>query len=71
MRSQVALEWVDLAVYGGTRIGKPLLFLKDPDEKIGGGYGRPIYGVTPVVDLNAKKVIAVEDIGLGCCLCSG
>jgi primary-amine oxidase len=56
--------YFDEPEYGPLRIGKPLLFLKDSSDKIGGGYGRPIFGVTPVVDLNAKKVIAVEDIGI-------
>jgi primary-amine oxidase len=45
----------------GMRLARPLCFLRsDPTDN---GYARPIEGIRPVVDLNAMKVIRVEDYG--------
>ncbi len=44
------------------RLARPLCFLRaDPTDN---GYARPIEGLRPVVDLNAMKVIRVEDFGV-------
>lgn len=62
-----SLVMVDIwsAGYYGTeedrtrRLARPLCFLrKDPTDN---GYSRPIEGLRPVVDLNAMKVIRVEE----------
>jgi primary-amine oxidase len=43
------------------RLARPLCFLRsDPTDN---GYARPIEGLRPVVDLNAMKVIRVEEYG--------
>jgi primary-amine oxidase len=43
------------------RLARPLCFLRmDPTDN---GYAKPIEGLRPVVDLNAMKVIRVEDHG--------
>src|SRR3954453_23789594 len=43
------------------RLARPLCFVRaDPTDN---GYARPIEGLRPVVDLNAMKVIRVEDYG--------
>jgi primary-amine oxidase len=43
------------------RLARPLCFLRtDPTDN---GYAKPIEGLRPVVDLNAMKVIRVEDYG--------
>ncbi len=43
------------------RLARPLCFLRtDPTDN---GYARPIEGIRPVVDLNAMKVIRVEEYG--------
>jgi primary-amine oxidase len=54
----------------GMRLARPLCFVRsDPTDN---GYVRPIEGIRPVVDLNAMKVIRVEEYGhwplppLGC-----
>ncbi|HSQ54397.1 MAG TPA: primary-amine oxidase [Gemmata sp.] len=45
----------------GMRLARPLCFVRnDPTDN---GYVRPIEGIRPVVDLNAMKVIRVEDYG--------
>jgi primary-amine oxidase len=43
----------------GMRLARPLCFVRsDPTDN---GYARPIEGIRPVVDLNAMKVIRVEE----------
>jgi primary-amine oxidase len=43
------------------RLARPLCFLRaDPTDN---GYARPIEGLRPVVDLNAMKVVRVEEYG--------
>jgi primary-amine oxidase len=43
------------------RLARPLCFLRtDPTDN---GYARPIEGIRPVVDLNAMKVIRIEEHG--------
>jgi len=43
------------------RLARPLCFLRmDPTDN---GYAKPIEGLRPVVDLNAMKVLRVEDYG--------
>ncbi len=43
------------------RLARPLCFLRtDPTDN---GYAKPIEGLRPVVDLNAMKVIRVEEHG--------
>ena len=43
------------------RLARPLCFLRtDPTDN---GYAKPIEGLRPVVDLNAMKVIRVEEYG--------
>jgi primary-amine oxidase len=45
----------------GMRLARPLCFVRcDPTDN---GYARPIEGIRPVVDLNAMKVIRVEEYG--------
>lgn len=45
----------------GMRLARPLCFLRtDPTDN---GYVRPIEGLRPVVDLNAMRVVRVEDYG--------
>jgi primary-amine oxidase len=45
----------------GMRLARPLCFVRsDPTDN---GYARPIEGIRPVVDLNAMKVIRVEEFG--------
>jgi primary-amine oxidase len=45
----------------GKRLARPLCFVRsDPTDN---GYARPIEGIRPVVDLNAMKVIRVEEYG--------
>jgi primary-amine oxidase len=45
----------------GKRLARPLCFVRsDPTDN---GYARPIEGIRPVVDLNAMKVIRVEEFG--------
>src|SRR5262245_26847836 len=45
----------------GMRLARPLCFVRtDPTDN---GYVRPIEGIRPVVDLNAMKVIRVEEYG--------
>ena len=45
----------------GRRLARPLCFLRaDPTDN---GYVRPIEGLRPVVDLNAMRVLRVEDHG--------
>lgn len=44
-----------------TRLARPLCFVRaDPTDN---GYARPIEGIRPVVDLNAMRVIRVEEYG--------
>ena len=46
---------------GRPAAGQPLCFLRaDPTDN---GYARPIEGIRPVVDLNAMKVVRVEEYG--------
>jgi primary-amine oxidase len=46
---------------GSQRLARPLCFLRsDPTDN---GYARPIEGIRPVVDLNAMRVIRVEQYG--------
>ena len=51
-------------VYATERIAKPVLFARDESDTLAFGYGRPIEGLTPVIDLNKKKIIAIEDLGV-------
>eukprot|EP01117_Protostelium_nocturnum_P004118 TRINITY_DN1540_c0_g1_i2.p1 TRINITY_DN1540_c0_g1~~TRINITY_DN1540_c0_g1_i2.p1 ORF type:complete len:557 (-),score=174.36 TRINITY_DN1540_c0_g1_i2:190-1860(-) len=44
------------------RIAKPILYLRDETDTIAYGYGRPIEGLTPVIDLYQQKIIAIEDL---------
>jgi primary-amine oxidase len=45
----------------GMRLARPLCFVRaDPTDN---GYVRPIEGIRPVVDLNAMKVVRVEEYG--------
>ena len=45
----------------GMRLARPLCFVRnDPTDN---GYVRPIEGIRPVVDLNAMKVLRVEEYG--------
>ncbi len=45
----------------GMRLARPLCFVRsDPTDN---GYARPIEGIRPVVDLNAMRVIRVEEFG--------
>lgn len=45
----------------GMRLARPLCFVRtDPTDN---GYVRPIEGIRPVVDLNAMKVIRIEEYG--------
>ena len=46
------------------RLAKPVLYVRDESDRISFGYGRPIEGLTPVIDLNARKIIEIEDLGL-------
>jgi primary-amine oxidase len=46
------------------RIAKPILYARDETDTISFGYGRPIEGLTPVIDLNNKCIIAIEDLGV-------
>ena len=45
------------------RIAKPILYARDETDTISFGYGRPIEGLTPVIDLNARRIVAIEDLG--------
>ncbi|MEO8204973.1 MAG: primary-amine oxidase [Chthoniobacterales bacterium] len=44
-----------------TRLARPLCFVRA--DATDNGYARPIEGLRPVVDLNAMKVLRVEDFG--------
>jgi len=45
----------------GMRLARPLCFVRsDPTDN---GYARPIEGIRPIVDLNAMKVVRVEEYG--------
>jgi primary-amine oxidase len=45
----------------GQRLTRPLCFVRtDPGDN---GYARPIEGIRPVVDLNAMKVVRIEEYG--------
>jgi hypothetical protein len=46
------------------RIAKPILYARDESDTLSYGYGRPIEGLTPVIDLDEEKIISVEDLGL-------
>ncbi len=46
----------------GQRLTRPLCFVRtDPGDN---GYARPIEGIRPVVDLNAMKVLRIEEYGV-------
>jgi primary-amine oxidase len=45
------------------RIAKPILYARDETDTLSYGYGRPIEGLTPVIDLNKKEIIEIEDLG--------
>jgi primary-amine oxidase len=68
--SDTSLVMVDIwsaGYYGepeeaGKRLARPLCFLRcDPTDN---GYARPIEGIRPVVDLNAMKVVRIEEYGV-------
>jgi primary-amine oxidase len=45
----------------GKRLARPLCFVRS--DSTDNGYARPIEGIRPVVDLNAMKVVRVEEYG--------
>ncbi|PRP85418.1 tyramine oxidase [Planoprotostelium fungivorum] len=47
---------------GPSRIAKPILYLRDETDTIAYGYGRPVEGLTPVIDLYAQKILYIEDL---------
>jgi primary-amine oxidase len=46
----------------GTRLTRGICYIRSSEH--GNFYSRPIDGLIPVVDLNAMKVLAVEDLGV-------
>jgi primary-amine oxidase len=59
--SQVMVDvWAGFYDDPKRRIGRPLLFLKTPDQA--NFYSRPIDGIIVIVDLNEMKVLEVKDI---------